>query len=73
MGRGLGLGPRQPEKALGAGLGRTSFKHGAGPLLRTCAEGERQHMKGGPLECGVPEFGGRVLSESVWVGFRPFV
>ena len=27
--------------------------------------------KGGPLECGVPEFGGRALSEGVWVGFRP--
>ena len=29
--------------------------------------------KGGPLECGVPEFGGRTLSEGVWVGFRPSV
>ena len=27
--------------------------------------------KGGALECGVPELGGRALSESVWVGFRP--
>ena len=27
--------------------------------------------KGGPLECGVPEFGGRALGEGVWVGFRP--
>ena len=27
--------------------------------------------KGGPLECGVPEFGVRALSEGVWVGFRP--
>ena len=25
----------------------------------------------GPLEWGVPEFGGRSLSESVCVGFRP--
>ena len=23
------------------------------------------------MECGVPEFGGRALSEGVWVGFRP--
>ena len=29
--------------------------------------------KGGPLECGVPEFGGRALSEGVWVGFRPSI
>ena len=27
--------------------------------------------KGGPLECGVLEFGGRVLGEGVWMGFRP--
>ena len=25
----------------------------------------------GPLECGVAEFGGRALSEGVWVGLRP--
>ena len=29
--------------------------------------------KGGPLECGVLEFGGRALNEGVWVGFRPSV
>ena len=27
--------------------------------------------KGGPLEVGVPEFGGRALSGGVWVGLRP--
>ena len=27
--------------------------------------------KGGPLECGVPEFEGKALGEGVWVGFRP--
>ena len=27
--------------------------------------------KGGPLDCGLPEFGGRPLNEGVWVGFRP--
>ena len=42
-----------------------------GPLLRTCTEGERSTSKGGPLECGVLEFGGRPLSEGVWVAFRP--
>ena len=59
-----------------------TFEFGAGPrpgdvqaweglLLRTCTDGERQQWKGGPLECGVLEFGGRALSEVVWVGFRP--
>ena len=33
--------------------------------------GPVQKGKGGPLECGVPEFGHRALSEGVWVGFRP--
>ena len=33
--------------------------------------GPVQKGKGGPLEGGVPEFGGRALSEGVWVGFRP--
>ena len=56
---------------VGQDLGGAMFKHGARPLLRTCTVGERQHMKGGPLECGVLEFGGRALSEGVWVGFRP--
>ena len=27
--------------------------------------------KGGPLESGVPEFGGKALGECVWVRFRP--
>ena len=27
--------------------------------------------KGGPPECGGPEFGGKALGEGVWVGFRP--
>ena len=58
-GQGLASEPTQLEKALGAG-----------PLPRTCAEGER-HVKGGPLECGVPEFGGKALGEGVWMGFRP--
>ena len=50
------------------------FKHGAGPLLRTCPQkGRGSMLKGGPLECGVPEFGGRALSEGVWVGFRPSI
>ena len=59
---------------MGQGLGRwgVTFKHGAGPLLRTCSWKARgSTWKGGPLECGVPEFGGRALSEGAWVGFRP--
>ena len=27
--------------------------------------------KGGPLEHGIPELGGRALREGMWVGFRP--
>ena len=48
-----------------------TFKHGAGPLVRTWQEGRGSKWKGGPLECGVPEFGGRALGEGVLVGFRP--
>ena len=47
------------------------FKRGAGPLLGTCTEGERQHVGRRAVECGVPELRGRALSECVWVGFRP--
>ena len=56
---------------MGQGPGRATFKRAVGPLLRTCAEEERQPWKGGPLECGVPEFGDRALREGMWVGFRP--
>ena len=34
-------------------------------------KGRGSTWKGGPLECEVQEFGGRALSEGVWVGFRP--
>ena len=51
--------------------GVVTFKHGAGPLLRTCLEGRGGTWKGGPLECGVLEFGGRAVGEVVWVVFRP--
>ena len=72
-----GSGPSQAEKALGAGpkcvcvWGGVTFKCGAEPLLRTCPEAERQHVQSGALEYGVPEFAGKSLGESVWVGFRP--
>ena len=47
-----------------------TFKREAEPLLRTCAEGERQQVEG--KASGVwGSFGGRTLSEGVWVGFRP--
>ena len=56
---------------MGQGLGG-HVQAWAWPLLRTCAQKETgSTWKGGPLECGVPEFGGRALSEGVWVGFRP--
>ena len=42
---------------------------GAGPLLR--AEGDRQHVEGGALECGAPESGGRAHSGGVWAGLGP--
>ena len=60
---------------VGRDLGKwgVTFARAAGPLLRTRMEGERRTWKGGPLGCGVPEFGGRALSEGVWVGFRPSV
>ena len=56
---------------MGQGLGRATVKRGAGPLLGPPRKGRGSTLKGGPLECGVPEFGGRALSEGVWVGFRP--
>ena len=34
-------------------------------------QGRGSTWKGGPLECGVPEFAGKALGEGVWVGFRP--
>ena len=58
---------------MGQGLGKVTFNRGVGPLLRTCSKGRGSPWKGGPLECGVLEFGGRALSEGVWVGLRPSV
>ena len=49
-----------------------TFEHGGGGLcLGPAQNGRGSRWKGGPVECGVPEFGGRALSEGVWVGFRP--
>ena len=59
VGRGLGwwevtfvrgVGPRLRTHAArkrpwGWGLGGAMFKRGAGPLLRTCVEGVRQHVE----------------------------
>ena len=44
---------------------------GWGLCLGPAWKGRGSTWKGGPLECRVPEFGGRALSEGVWVGFRP--
>ena len=50
--------------------GGVTFECGAGPLLRTCAEGERQHVERRASGVWSSEFGGRALGEGVWVGFR---
>ena len=58
--------------SVGQGLGGATFKRWAGPLPRTCTQkGRGSTWKGGPLECEVPEFGGRALPEGVWVGLSP--
>ena len=44
---------------------------GNGLCLGPVEKGRGSIWKGGPLECGVPEFGGRTLSEGVWVEFSP--
>ena len=44
---------------------------GQGLCLVPAQKGRGSMWKGGPLECGVLEFGGRALSGGVWVGFRP--
>ena len=44
---------------------------GQGLCLGPVGKGRGSTWKGGPLECGVPEFGGKALGEGVWVGFRP--
>ena len=33
--------------SVGLGLGRVMFKRGVGPMLRTCTEGDRQHVERG--------------------------
>ena len=45
------------------------FKHGAGPLLKTCAERESVLPKEG-LGFRVSEFGDKALGECTWVGFK---
>ena len=63
----------------GAGLGRGQGRAGARPCssagwglcLGPVQNGRGSTWKRKPLECGFPEFGGRTLSEAVWVQFRP--
>ena len=55
----------------GVGPRWVTFKRGAWPLLRTCGEEERQHVERRASGVWSSEFGGRALSEGVWVGFRP--
>ena len=76
MRRGLGSGPSQLEKALGAGP-RQGDVHawgggGGGALRRVCAWKRRSSSsKGASSEFGVRDFGGKALGEGVWLGFRP--
>ena len=56
----MGLGGAGQRSSMGRGL-----------CLRPPQKGRGSKSKGGPLECGVPEFGGGALSEGVWMGFRP--
>ena len=44
---------------------------GQGLCLGPAWKGRGSTWKGGPLERGIPEFGGGALSEGVWVGLRP--
>ena len=56
---------------MGQGLGSEMLKCGQGLCLGPVQKGRGSMWKGGPLGCGVPEFGGSDLSEGVWVAFRP--
>ena len=56
---------------MGWGVGGVTFKSGRGLCLGPAQKGRGSMWKGGLLECGVWEFGGRALSEGVWVEFRP--
>ena len=46
---------------------------GRGLCLGPAQKGRGSTSKQGPLECGVPEFGGKALGEGVWLGFMPSV
>ena len=39
--------------------------------LAPVQKGRGGTSRGGPLKCGVPEFGGKSLGEGLWVRFRP--
>ena len=58
---------------MGWGLCEVTFKCGAGPRLRICMEGERQHVQRGTSRVWSSEFKDKALDEGVWVGFRPSV
>ena len=71
-----GVGPRlrihrvrkfpggRPRAGQRSSVGRSLY---LGPVPK----GRGSMWKGGPLKCGVPEFGDKALREGVWVGFRP--
>ena len=61
-----GAGPRLRTHVAGKGLeGGLHSSVGQGLFLRPAWKGRGSTWKGGPLECGVLEFGGRALSEGV--------
>ena len=55
---------------MGQGLGRASSSVGQGLCLGPALKWRCHTWKGGSQEFGVPQSGGRALSEGVWVGFR---
>ena len=52
----------------GAGPRQVTFQCAAVLCLGAVWKGRGSMSKGGPLECGVPEFGGRALGGGVGVG-----
>ena len=44
---------------------------GQGLGLGPAQKGRDSKSRGRPLECGVPDFGGKALGKDVCVGFRP--
>ena len=63
--------PFSQKRPWGWAPGRAVFKLVTRICLGPAGKERGSTWKGGSLECGDPEFGGRALSEGVWGGFRP--